>query len=181
MKHAVILICLLSAPYAHAETCPPHVIDDAEKANLLNLIKNAPSQALGQDYARQMWSFWADAPDDKAQEMLDLGMQRIRYSDLAGAVTILDDLVAYCPDYAEGYNQRAFANYLRQNFEDALQDLNRAIELSPDHFAALSGRALTLIGMGRTELAQVSLRKAVRLNPWMSERALLAKPLDTDL
>lgn len=176
-----LFLGLLWGTIGMAETCPPHTVDEAEKANLMQLIQSAPSELIGADYAKQMWLYWADAPDDIAQEMLDLGMQRIRYADLSGAVRILDDLVAYCPDYAEGYNQRAFANYLRQDFEKALTDLDRAIALSPDHFAALSGRALTLIGMGRTELAQVSLRKAVRLNPWMSERALLTTPIETEL
>jgi len=81
--------------------------------------------------------------------------------------------VDYCPAYAEGYNQRAFVNFLRQNFAPALEDLDRALALSPRHIAALSGKALTLMGLGRDAEAQDVLRSALELNPWLNERHLL--------
>lgn len=46
----------------------------------------------------------------------------------------------------------------------------------PTHVAALSGKALTLIGMGRDKEAQIVLRAAHALNPWLSERRLLVEP-----
>ena len=39
------------------------------------------------------------------------------------ATDALDRLVEYCPNYAEGYNQRAFVSFLRQDFEAALVEL----------------------------------------------------------
>ncbi|WP_367834162.1 tetratricopeptide repeat protein [Wenxinia marina] len=82
-------------------------------------------------------------------------------------------LVDYCPDYAEGYNQRAFAAFLVQDYEAALDDLDTALALNPDHVAALSGRALTLMGLGRMDEGQAALRAALALNPWLGERAML--------
>ena len=90
-----------------------------------------------------------------------------------GAIDVLDRLVAYCPDYAEGWNQRAFVHFLRQDFEAALTDLDAAIALNPRHVGALSGKALTLIGLGRKAEAELALRAALALNPWLSERHLL--------
>ncbi|MEM9140968.1 MAG: hypothetical protein AAGB15_14170, partial [Pseudomonadota bacterium] len=54
-----------------------------------------------------------------------------------------------------------------------LADLDRTIALRPDHFAAIAGRGLTLLRMGRTELGFNALRAALKLHPWMSERHLL--------
>jgi Flp pilus assembly protein TadD len=54
-----------------------------------------------------------------------------------------------------------------------LTDLDRAIELSPNHVAALSGRALSLLGLKRLDEARDALNTALELNPWLSERALL--------
>ncbi len=90
-------------------------------------------------------------------------------------------MVEYCPDYAEGYNQRAFASYLAQDFASALVDLDRALEIVPNHIAALSGKGLTLMGLGRNEEAQEALRAAVEMNPWLQERSLLIEPIGTDL
>lgn len=122
-----------------------------------------------------MWVLWATAPNQQAQAILDRGMTRRAAFDYAGAMADFDRLVAYCPAFAEGYNQRAFVNYLRQDFAAALGDLDRAIALSPKHIAALSGRALTLLGLHRSDEARAALQRAMSLNPWLAERGLAAR------
>jgi len=106
--------------------------------------------------------------------------QRARF-DLLGARDTLDQLVAYCPEYAEGYNQRAFARFLRADYQLALDDLDIALGLSPRHTGALTGKALTLIRLGRDPEAQAILREAVALNPWLNERALITDPVGEDI
>ena len=108
-------------------------------------------------------------------------MSRRASYDFLGARAVLGRLVDYCPDYAEGYNQRAFASYLASDYEAALADLDRALEILPNHVAALSGKSLTLMGLERFDEAQQVLREAVALNPWLQERALLVEPIGTDL
>ena len=58
--------------------------------------------------------------------MLGRGMGAIRAGDLIGAEQALDRLVTYCPDYAEGWNQRALARFLAGRHAEALADLDRA-------------------------------------------------------
>jgi tetratricopeptide (TPR) repeat protein len=110
-------------------------------------------------------------------------MERREAYDFAAAEAAFDALVDYCPDYAEGYNQRAFVNFLRQDYEAALPDLERALDRSPRHVGALSGLALTLIALQRPGEAAVALRRALDLNPWLSERHLLPglEALEEDL
>lgn len=148
---------------------------------LLKQAQGAQSQMEARQVAPKLWALWAKAPDAKAQALLNRGMELLRVSDFKGSIAVLDELVAYCPDYAEGYNQRAFANYLQQDFDAALPDLDRAQALSPNHTGVLTGKALTLIGMGRAQAAQDVLRDAVAMNPWLSERALLVEPKGEDL
>lgn len=157
-----------------AQECPAAPDHSDGVAALIVQAQTANSQTEARVFSNQMWELWTDAPDAKSQGLLDRGMARREAWDFPGALDELDDLVAYCPDYAEGYNQRAFVNYLRQDFAAALQDLDVAIELSPNHVAAISGRALTLLGLQRLEEARAALSQALDLNPWLSERALLA-------
>lgn len=169
------IIILVASP-ALASDCPPPPDHAAAILQLVEDIHAAPNEAAARDVSTQLWEYWADAPDERAQEMLDTGMAKRRAYNFLGALSDLNRLVAYCPDYAEGYNQRAFVNFLRQDFAAALPDLERSIELSPTHIGALSGRALTLFGLGREAEAQDALARALELNPWLPERSLVKPP-----
>jgi len=175
MKHVVLMIALGLGPAAGAaqtQPCPDAPDHSAGLATLIERIQAAPTEADARLISNQLWELWTDAPSEQAQAMLDRGMNRRRSFDYLGALQDLDALVDFCPQYAEGYNQRAFVNYLRQDFATALVDLDQAIALSPTHIAALSGRALTLVGLGRTEEARAALAEALALNPWLPERSL---------
>ena len=50
-----------------------------------------------------------------------------------------DKVILSAPDYAEGYNQRAFIRFLREDYDNALADLEIVLELEPNHFGASSG------------------------------------------
>lgn len=176
----ILPLCVVASP-AFAETCPAVTDHSTRLAEIVIELGASRGQGEAQVLTQEMWSLWTDAPDQVAQQMLDEGMSRRASYDFLGARKVLDRLVEYCPDYAEGYNQRAFANYLSQNFEAALIDLERALEIVPNHIAALSGKGLTLMGLGRNDEAQEVLRSAVEMNPWLQERVLLDEPIGRDI
>ncbi|CTQ48591.1 tetratricopeptide repeat protein [Jannaschia donghaensis] len=172
---------VLSAAPAFA-TCPPAPDIAGAIDGLIDAVQDAPDEGAARVLSGEMWTFWAKAPDARAQDLLDDGMARRASFDLAGAVTAFDALIEYCPEYAEGYNQRAFANFIREDFAAALPDLDRALALQPRHIPAMAGKGLTLIRMGRIRDGQAEIRRAVALNPWLSERIYLTlKPESTDL
>lgn len=167
------ILALLAAP-AWAEACPPSPDHSAALSALIDQIRAAPDERAAQPISGQMWELWLDAPDAAAQEVLDKGMRQRNNFDFVGALDTFVQLIAYCPDYAEGYNQRAFTYFLGGDFAAALVDLDAALALSPDHVGAQSGRALTLMNLGRTQEARAQMLAALENNPWLSERALLA-------
>lgn len=163
---------VFSASLAAAE-CPPPPDIAEEQAALFAKLKEAKNEMGAQDSTRGLWELWTKAPDAAAQALLDQGMSARSSYDFLRAIERFDRLVEYCPDYAEGYNQRAFVNFLREDFAAALVDLDLALERSPSHVGALSGKALTLMGLGQMDEAQEVLRDALALNPWIPERGLL--------
>ncbi|WP_367946752.1 hypothetical protein [Roseovarius sp. EL26] len=167
-----MLLYWIATP-AWAQNCPEAPDHNQALEQLIQDVQLAPSEMSARLIANEMWTYWADAPDQHAQELLDEGMERRKAYDYKGALVALNALVDYCPDYAEGFNQRAFVNFLRQDYETALPDLERAIALSPNHVAALAGQTLTLVALERNGEAALVLRRALRLNPWLSERRLL--------
>lgn len=158
-----------------ASDCPDAPDHSTPLEALLTEVQAAETEAQAREIANRMWEYWADAPNAQAQALLDRGMTKRSAFDFLGAIQDFDQLIAYCPDYAEGYNQRAFVHYLRRDFSSALTDLDRALELSPRHIAAMSGRALSLYGLSRLEEARTALAEALALNPWLPER-YLAEP-----
>lgn len=181
MKQIILALVLGVSADAALAQCPAPQDTTAREAELLTRLKQAPDAMTAQALNNGLWSIWTEAPNDKAQALLDRGMERREAYDYAAAREALDDLVDYCPDYAEGWNQRAFVLFLQQNFDRALEDLDRVLEMKPDHLGALSGKALTLMSLGRMTLAQDVLRDAVALNPWLPERAYLIEPVGEDL
>ena len=178
MRSLVPLLLVLTALPAMAEECPVQDADGlaAEREPYFAALQAAPTEMKGREAADGIWRSWHVAPDARAQDMLDTGKRRLREANYAEAERLFSDLVAYCPLYPEGWNQRAFARFLAGDHDGALADLDRTLELEPRHFGALAGRALTLLRQGRAELGQKALREAVAINPWITERHLLAAP-----
>lgn len=174
-----MLISVLATP-AFAE-CPRGPDFSAEVVGIVEQMQAAPDMGVAQGLAALMWEIWLDAPDEIAQAMLDEGIALLRVGDYLTSRATLARLIEYCPNYPEGYNQRAFAAFLSGDYEEALIDLDRAIDLQPVHLGALTGKVLTLIRMGRDDEAQVILRAALEINPWLSERALLIEPAGEDI
>jgi len=178
MKYALILTMMAGPAVADCPQVRPY---DAQIAALVAQMQVATDAQTARDLSGQLWEIWLDAPDALAQAMLDEGVALMRTGDTGAARAALTGVIEYCPDYAEGYNQRAFAAFLSGEFEAALVDLDRAIALRPAHLGALTGKALTLIELDRGPEAQEVLRTALRINPWLAERALLEGPLDRDI
>lgn len=179
LTDAALAAALVASPLR--ADCPP-VPDIAEpSARLILEIRDAETEMAAREFNAALWKLWLKAPDAEAQALLDTGLARLRVADHTAARAAFTELIDYCPDYAEGYNQRAFSHYLQGDFRSALEDLDRALDRSPAHVAAMSGKALTLMGLGRIDDGQVVLREALALNPWLSERRLLIETPGDDL
>ena len=160
---------------AWAEDCPAPRDYSTELDALIASAQAASSAVDAKNVTIGMWDVWLRAPNDQAQEVLDRGLARRDGYDFAGAYSDFNKLVEYCPNYAEGFNQRAYVQFLRGEYTGALVDLDAVLALLPNHVAAQSGRALTLMQMGRLKEARAQMLGALKNNPWLSERTLIAK------
>ena len=160
--------------------CPENIAIEADLDRAYDRLKFSKFASDADLVTGQLWALWTQAPDQKSQMLLSSGLLNIKRGNLKLAEKVLSELITYCPNYAEGYNQRAFARYLDSNFEKALFDLQDALNLRPRHLGALSGKALTHVALGQEVEAQIELRKALALNPFMPEREMI-KDLGTDL
>jgi tetratricopeptide (TPR) repeat protein len=166
MKHLIVILALLCTP-AMADT------GQEERDALFEVLQSTEDAEIANAAQRAIWESWREAPDEDAQALFDLGMQRMGSFDNVGAVEVFDELVLYAPDFAEGWNQRAFAYFRMDEYEKSLADIESTLQREPRHFGALSGKFRILLIQGRGRLAQKTLRRAVKVNPWLVERRLL--------
>jgi tetratricopeptide (TPR) repeat protein len=177
----ILVLTLLAAPLAAQETCGPIPDRTALEDKLFEDLSRTRNAAEAAPINAMLWEVWLEAPDRAAAQAVTDGMAARRVADFAAAEAIFSDLIARCPDWAEGWNQRAFVRFLSADYGGAITDLEAALERNPRHVGALSGLALSLIGAGRNEAGQGALREALALNPWLAERALLDEPQGQDL
>jgi tetratricopeptide (TPR) repeat protein len=141
--------------------------------SLYSELKKSKTESAARAIEEKIWQNWIIGPNAEVTTLLAKAMERRRAYDFAGSLEILNKVVEKTPNWAEVWNQRAFVHFLREEFDKSLEDADRAIELEPNHFGALAGKAQILMSRGRTELGQKALRKAIKLHPFLKERALL--------
>lgn len=155
--------------------------DDTPQARnrrmLFQRLRLAATEREGRRAEDAVWRMWMDAaPTPEVAEAVAEAMRRRERYDWDQALEILNGVAAAAPGYAEGWNQRAFIRFLKQDFDGALEDIERALALEPLHFAALAGRATILMQQGRIGPGQTALRRAVEIHPWLKERSMLIPP-----
>lgn len=149
---------------------------------LFDALKNAPSEAEAEVIENDIWRSWLEAaPSPNLQAKLETAMRMRGQYDFQGARDLLDEVIAEAPDYAEGWNQRAFVLFLQGNYEASLEDIDKTLALEPRHFGALSGKAMIFMTLGRVKLGQETLRQAVEIHPYLKERSMLIAPKGVDL
>lgn len=165
------VLMLLLLPFAHAWSADGR---QAVNARLFDELRRAPTESAGRAAEDAIWEMWlAEGPSEEIRGQVKAAMKARDAYNFDGAMALLDKVVVAAPDYAEGWNQRAFVHFLKDELDQSLADLDRAIELEPRHFGALAGKAIILMRQGRAELGQKALRAAVAIHPWLKERSML--------
>lgn len=83
------------------------------------------------------------------------------------ALDFLDQVVTMDPDFAEGWNRRATAHFMMNNYAKSMVDIHRTLALEPRHFGALSGMAQILKATDHRQAALVAWQRVLDIYPMM--------------
>lgn len=115
---------------------------------------------------RQIKKIWASSGSDSMDLLLERGVQAMQANDLPKAIEHLTALTDHAPDFAEGWNARATAFFMLDQYGPAIHDVGITLSLNPRHFGALAGLGMMLEEMDQNEAALRAFRAALAVHPY---------------
>lgn len=176
MRQLILTICafvsvLFMAVPGQVVAAGPYV-DTAALDELFAELRAAPSAGAADDITRQIWANWMNPSDSELAERMAAASAFLTIGDTRSCLKMLDSIVKDFPDYSEGWNQRATVEYMVNDFESSLADIEKVLAIEPRHFGALSGRVLIYLRQGKHDAALEDMIRALAIHPFLSTREL---------
>lgn len=115
-----------------------------------------------------LWATWFRAGSLQANRALRLAVQQTSSQKFDPAIQLLTECIQREPDFAELYNQRAIAHFLRQDFPRALEDCQHTVQHNIYHFGALAGMGHCYTQLGDLPRARDAYYAGLRIHPRMA-------------
>lgn len=115
-----------------------------------------------------IWQVWLRSGSDTVDVLMQQSIKAMNDSENVTALAILDTVVELAPGYVEGWNKRATVLYIQGQHDASLRDINKALELEPRHFGALSGLGLIKRARGDDKAALAAYRRALHVHPFLT-------------
>ncbi len=112
-----------------------------------------------------LWEIWSHSGDDAVDAMLADGKDLLKNEAYQQAVTLFTTVIEAAPSFAEGYNQRAIAYFMLEEWSKAIRDCKQTITLNPHHFGAFAGMGHVYVRLGKIEEAIEAYKRALIINP----------------
>ncbi|MGB0748375.1 MAG: tetratricopeptide repeat protein [Magnetospiraceae bacterium] len=135
-------------------------------------LKLAPDEATARDLENDIWEYWTTPEDPALKAAMTRVLQYMRWQEFTEAETLLNDIIAKWPAYAEAWNQRATVHFLRGDYEQSLEDIAETLAREPRHFGAMAGRAVIRLRQAKPALARQTVLEALKIHPWLRERQM---------
>ncbi|MEM9269274.1 MAG: tetratricopeptide repeat protein [Pseudomonadota bacterium] len=156
------VVASLAAGFVCAQTIDE---DGAEELDTLFSQLALPEQTGWEQIEDRIKRLWSKSGSASADYLLKRGRDALEASNYTEAVEHFTALTDHAPEFAEGWNGRATAFYLMEEYGLAVEDVSRVLALNPRHFEALSGLGLMLERMERHDAALAAFEEASRLHP----------------
>ena len=133
--------------------------------DLFAQLRTASAPAEIEALQNGIWQQWLNSGDVALDKELEAGMRAMQAEDHTLAIRHFTHLIGLRPDFAEAWNKRATAYYLRGEYRASLADIAETLRREPRHFGALGGRANMLQQLGEYRRALRALGRLEALCP----------------
>ncbi len=108
---------------------------------------------------------YSESGSDTADLLLKRAHQAIGVENYVDALKILDATIALDPDWAEGWNARATARYLDDDYQGSMADIAQVLKRDPKHLGALMGMGMILEAREKKEEALKIYERVLEIAP----------------
>ncbi len=159
----LVTTLLVSAP-VHSQQSPDNGVkqklDDKSKTKvpfkaltldeLFVQLKQEKEPAKAKRIARKIWFPWAQSGSETVDLLMTWATISMKEKDWPRAFDLLDQVVVLAPQYAEGWNRRATAYFLRSKYGRSIHDIEQVLKLESRDFGALAGLGNILQRLGKS-------------------------------
>lgn len=112
-----------------------------------------------------LWNVWSRSGNESVDKMLKAGKRALKNENFSEAVEQFTSVIQAAPNFAEGYNQRAIAYFMLEEWKNSLADCKQTIKLNPNHFGAFAGMGHVYLRLGDIGKAITAYKQALVINP----------------
>lgn len=106
---------------------------------LFQQLKTTESRTELELLQADIWQVWLDTGEPESNRWMAQGLTAMSDQEYDEAIGFFTQIIEAHPQYAEGWNKRATAYYLRGNYKASIDDIEHTLALEKRHFGALSG------------------------------------------
>lgn len=138
-------------------------------ADIPRLVKalRDPDYAVRVLADQAIWEIWSRSGNQEIARLFEAGTHDLTQGRWDDAVTTFTRIIERDPDFAEGWNKRATAYYLKGDYQKSLADCDEVIKRNPLHYGALSGYGMIYTQLDQPERAIQYFERALAVNPNM--------------
>ncbi|MGH7402058.1 MAG: tetratricopeptide repeat protein [Candidatus Rokuibacteriota bacterium] len=112
-----------------------------------------------------LWQIWYRSGIPEVDRLLQQGVEAMERRELEEAVALFTRIIERAPGFAEGWNKRATARYVAEDYAGAVADCEETLARNPHHFGALSGQGLCHMALGQFREAAALFRRTLAVHP----------------
>ena len=137
----------------------------AQLEELFQQLKTTESRAEVELLQADIWQVWLNTGEPESNRWMAQGLTAMSDQEYDEAIDLFTQIIEAQPRYAEGWNKRATAYYLRGNYKASMDDIERTLALEERHFGALSGLASIYRTIGNDRGALRTLERLADIMP----------------
>jgi tetratricopeptide (TPR) repeat protein len=155
------------SPSANPSRLPQTAEAKAKRlSDLYAQLQAADGEEAAKRISEQIERLWQHSGSDTVNLLMQRSTKAVNDKNPDLAQKLLDRVVELAPDYAEGFNQRAFFHYTQNNYEAAVGDLRRTLALDPNHYKAMEGLVQIWRDTGNKRGAFKVLQQLLEVHPF---------------